>query len=290
MSKKTRSRRSAPISKAAAKRALVAKAVTPAGKELAARAAISGARASAGTASAPERSEADEFVQRILSSLWAGIESGDPLRAEIETSTCMGIPYVLGQRDPAEIESFISTVLVDGAVRRETPDGAALLRVLMALGAKGVKKSASQALAQLTDIGIYPPEWVTEIGKVTPGQAWRRYDVFGDDEAIAATFGYGESEHGVVVQVDLTGIPIATAVGVATNAGNLIEAMSHHEDEFDRSEQISLAEARRPRRAGGGSGSGRGAGRRRSRWTGPGPGPAQTGSAALPCDGALRPG
>lgn len=250
MSKKTRSRRSAPISKAAAKRALVAKAVTPAGKELAARAAISGARASAGTASAgtasaPERSEANEFVQRILSSLWAGVESGDPLRAEIETSTCMGIPYVLSQRDPAEIESFISTVLVDGAVRRETPDGAALLRVLMALGAKGVKKSASQALAQLTDIGIYPPEWVTEIGKVTPGQAWRRYDVFGDDEAIAATFGYGESEHGVVVQVDLTGIPIATAVGVATNAGNLIEAMSHHEDEFDRSEQISLAEARR---------------------------------------------
>jgi hypothetical protein len=245
VSKKTRSRRSAPISKAAAKRALVAKAVTPAGKELAARAAISSARANSGTASAPERSEADEFVQRILSGLWAGIESGNPLRAEIETSTCMGIPYVLGQRDPAEIESFISTVLVDGAVRRETPDGAALLRVLMALGAKGVRKPASQALAQLTDIGIYPPEWVTEIGKVTPGQAWRRYDVFGDDEAIAATFGYGESEHGVVVQVDLTGIPVATAVGLATNAENLIEAMSRDEGDFDRSEQIHLAEARR---------------------------------------------
>ncbi len=211
MSKKTRSRRSEPIR----------------------------------TATAPERSEADEFVQRILSGLWAGVESGDPLRAEIETSTCMGIPYVLGQREPAEIESFIATVLVNGAVRRETPDGAALLRVLMALGAKGVKKSASQALAKLTDMGIYPPEWVTEIGKVTPGRAWRRYDVFGDDEAIAATFSYGDSEHGVVVQVDLTGIPVATAVGLATNAGNLIEAMSRHEDDFDRSEQIHLAEARR---------------------------------------------
>ena len=205
----------------------------------------SSARASHGPASAPERSEADEFVQRILSGLWTEVESGDPLRAEIETSTCMGIPYVLGQRDPAEIESFISTVLVDGAVRRETPDGAALLRVLMTLGAKGVKKSASRALAELTDIGIYPPEWVTEIGKVTPGQAWRRYDVFGDDEAIAATFSYGDSEHGVVVQVDLTGIPIVTAVGLATNVGNLIEAMSRHEDDFDRSEQIHLAEARR---------------------------------------------
>jgi hypothetical protein len=117
VSKKTRSRGSAPASSA---------------------------RASHGPASAPERSEADEFVQRILSGLWTEVESGDPLRAEIETSTCMGIPYVLGQRDPAEIESFISTVLVDGAVRRETPDGAALLRVLMTLGAKGVKKSASR--------------------------------------------------------------------------------------------------------------------------------------------------
>jgi hypothetical protein len=208
-------------------------------------AAISSARAAPGTPGIPERSEADEFVQRILSSLWAAVESGNPLRAEIETSTCMGIPYVLGQRAPAEIESFITTVLVDGAARRQTPDGAALLRVLMALGARGIKKTASQALAQLTDLGIYPPEWVTEIGKVTPGQAWRRYDVFGDDEAIAATFGYGESEHGVVVQVDLTGIPVATAVGVATNAANLIEAMSHHEDEFDRSEPVSLAQARR---------------------------------------------
>jgi hypothetical protein len=46
---------------------------------------------------------------------------------------------------------------------------------------------------------------VTEIGKVTPGQAWRRYDVFGDDEAIAVTFSYGEAEHGIVVQVDLAG-------------------------------------------------------------------------------------
>ncbi|MGD0066066.1 MAG: hypothetical protein ABSB76_21795 [Streptosporangiaceae bacterium] len=219
MSKKTQARRSAGTSRAGTSRA--------------------------GTSSAPERSEADEFVQRILSGLWAGVESGDPLRAEIEASTCMGIPYVLGQRDPAEIESFISSVLVDGAVRRETPDGAALLRVLMALSARGVKKAASEALAQLTDIGIYPPEWVTEIGKVTPGQAWRRYDVFGDNEAIAATFGYGESEHGVVVQVDLTGIPVVTAVGVATNTANLIEAMSKPDDDFDRSEQISLAQARR---------------------------------------------
>jgi hypothetical protein len=238
VSKKTASKKTA-AKRAAAKRAVSQKAVS--------QKAVSQKAVARKTRSLPEegRDEANEFVDQILSGLWSGIESGNPLKAEIETSTCMGIPYVLGQRDPAEIESFIIKVLVDEGARRESPDGAALLRVLMALGVKGVKKAASQALAQLTDVGVYPPEWVTEIGKVTPGQAWRRYDVFGDDEAIATTFSYGDSEHGVVVQVDLTGIPMATAVGVATNAETLIAAMSGQEDEFDRSEQISLVEARR---------------------------------------------
>jgi hypothetical protein len=47
------------------------------------------------------------------------------------------------------------------------------------------------------------------------------------------------------MQVDLTGIAITTAIGVATNAANLIEAVRREDDEFDRAEQISLAEARR---------------------------------------------
>ena len=180
----------------------------------------------------------------MLSSLWEGVASGDPLRAELETATCMAFPYVLGQRDPADIESFIDTVLVKGAVRRRNPDGAALLRLLMTLGTAQTRRAASRALAELTGEGIYPPEWVTEIGKATPGQAWRRYDVFGDDEAIAVTFSYGEAEHGIVVQVDLAGIPVATAIGVSSDAAKLIEAISGNNEEFDRSEQISLAEAR----------------------------------------------
>jgi len=188
--------------------------------------------------------EADEIVQDVLSKLWEGVASGDPLRAELETATCMAFPYVLGQRDPADIESFIDTVLVQGARRRRNPDGAALLRLLMTLGTQATRRAASRALAELTGEGIYPPEWVTEIGKVTPGQAWRRFDVFGDDEAIAVTFSYGETEHGIVVQIDLAGIPVATAIGVSSNAARLIEAISGNNEEFDRSEQISLAEAR----------------------------------------------
>ena len=202
------------------------------------------ARATAGQEGDISQAEADAFVQQVLTSLWEGVASGDPLRAELETATCMAFPYVLGQRDPADIESFIDTVLVRGALRRRNPDGAALLRLLMALGTPKTRRAASRALAELTGQGIYPPEWVTEIGKAAPGQAWRRYDVFGDDEAIAVTFSYGEAEHGIVVQVDLASIPVATAIGVSSDAAKLIEAISGNNEEFDRSEQISLAEAR----------------------------------------------
>ncbi len=100
----------------------------------------------------------------------------------------------------------------------------------MALGTAKTKKAASRALAELTGAGIYPPDWVTEIGKPVPGQAWRRYDVFGDDEAVLVTFSYGEVEHAVVVQVDLTGIPVATAAGVAPDPASLIEAINRNSD------------------------------------------------------------
>jgi hypothetical protein len=81
----------------------------------------------------------------VLSSLWGAIAAGDPLRAELETSTCMAIPHVAGQRDPAETESFVSTVLVNEAIRRQTPDGAAMLRTLMSLGTPAIRKVASRA-------------------------------------------------------------------------------------------------------------------------------------------------
>ena len=163
----------------------------------------------------------------------------------------MEIPRVLGVRDVAEEEQFRATVLVEGARRRRNPDGAALLRLLMAMGTAATKRAASRALAEMTGEGVYPPEWVTEIGKAAPGRAWRRYDVFGDDEAVAVTFTYGEAEHGILVQVDLAGIPVAIAAGVSSRADRLIEAITGGIGEegglgeFDRSETISLADARR---------------------------------------------
>ena len=195
-------------------------------------------------ASAPGREDPDDLVERIVGSLWRAVAAGDLLRAELEAATCMALPRV-GQLAPRDAQAFISKVLVKEAIRQPSADGAAMLRLLMALGSPATKRSASQALGQLTEAGMYPPDWVTGAGKAIPVQAWRRYDVFGDDEAIAVTFRYGDAEHGVVGQIDLTGIPVAVAVGVATSAASLIEAINREDDPFDRTEQIDLAEARR---------------------------------------------
>ena len=59
------------------------------------------------------------------------------------------------------------------------------------------------------------------------------------------TFSYGEAEHAIVAQVDLTGPPTAVMVGVTPNPADVIEGMTRDDDEFERVESISLAEARR---------------------------------------------
>jgi hypothetical protein len=185
----------------------------------------------------------DTLVERMMGALWRAVAAGDVLKAELEAATCMALPRV-GRLAPDDAQGFISKVLVDEAVRQPSADGAAMLRLLMSLGSPTTKRAASQALAQLTQSGFYPPDWVTGVGKAEPVQAWRRYDVFGDDEGIAVTFRYGEAEHGIIGHVDLTGIPVAVAVGVAVDSASLIEAMTREDDPFDRVEQIGLAEAR----------------------------------------------
>jgi hypothetical protein len=195
-------------------------------------------------ASAAGSEDPGTLVERMMGSLWRAVAAGDLLRSELEAATCMALPRV-GRLAPEDAQAFISKVLVDEAIRRPSPEGAAMLRLLMSLGSPSTKRSASQALARLTEAGVYPPDWVTGAGKAVPVQAWRRYDVFGDDEAIAVTFRYGETEHGIVGQVDLTGIPIAIAVAVAADGASLIEALSRESDPLDRVEQIGLAEARR---------------------------------------------
>jgi hypothetical protein len=156
----------------------------------------------------------------------------------------MAIPRLTAEMDPAQADAFISGPMVSGARQHRSAEGAALLRLLMALGSPAVKRAASAALADLTAAGRYPADWVNQVGKPVPVQAWRRYDVFGDDEAVAVTYRYGDTEHGIVVQTDLVSIPTVVTIAVADDTAKLQEVIGTPQDEFGRAEQITLAQAR----------------------------------------------
>jgi hypothetical protein len=245
VSKKTGQRRSGTAKKApAAARAAAARssaATTTARGD--APAGLSRQAGLGGRVSAARDEEA-AVVERLLGRLLTAVAAGDPLKAELETATFMSIPHAMGKATPQEVEDFIAKIMVDGAVSLRTPDGAALLRLLALLGSPATKRAASQGLGRLTQAGVYPPDWVTEAGKPVPAQAWRRYDVFGDHEVVAVTFSYGEAEHAIVAQVDLTGLPTAVMVGVTPNPADVIEGITRDDDESERVEPISLAEAR----------------------------------------------
>jgi hypothetical protein len=187
----------------------------------------------------------EKALERVVSELLVTVSAGDPLRAELHTAMVMGMWHAGRGMDPDDIDAIVFGTLIEGAERRRAPEGAALLRLVMSLGSPAIKKSASQALARLTTAGIYPPEWVTEIGKAVPLQAWRRYDVFGDSETLAVTFRYGEREHGIAVRVKLTAIPVATVVAVTPEPADLDQILNVEDDPFERVEPIGLAEARR---------------------------------------------
>src|SRR5271155_50405 len=89
-------------------------------------------------ASAPGREDPGNLVERMVGSLWRAVAAGDLLRAELEAATCMALPRV-GQLAPGDAQAFISKVLVDGAVRQPSEEGAAVLRLLMSLGSPATK-------------------------------------------------------------------------------------------------------------------------------------------------------
>jgi len=75
VSNKNKSRRRAPASQARASQARTSQA--------------SASQAAAGQDGDISQAEADAIVRDVLSKLWEGVASGDPLRAELETATCM---------------------------------------------------------------------------------------------------------------------------------------------------------------------------------------------------------
>jgi hypothetical protein len=93
--------------------------------------------------------------------------------------------------------------LVSAAERSGTPEALATLRVLAAVGSPPLSAAASAAAGRLAGQGISEPAWTASIGAPTPGECWRYGDARGQQEAVTATFWYGERGHVLSVLLDL---------------------------------------------------------------------------------------
>jgi hypothetical protein len=182
-------------------------------------------------------------VTAALAELRSAIEADDQLTAEVRASALLAAPAAGGRR--ADAERFAASLITAAARWDSRPAAAAFCRILMVLGTATVKKMASGALRELTQSGVYPPDWVAGIGKPAPGQAWRRVDAFGDDEAIAVTYSYGETRFAALAMIDLTLVPVAVTVGIAADPDKLIASLESSGPLGERWEEIPLARARR---------------------------------------------
>ena len=182
-------------------------------------------------------------MAQALDELWGVLSTGNLLDAEVQVAGLLALP-ALNRGTRADAQEFVGALIAAAARKQPASSAAAFYRLLMALGAPSVKKMASGALREVTSSGVYPPNWVTEIGKPVPGQAWHRYNVFGDEEAVVVTFAYGEARHGLLVRIDRTVLPIATVIGISPEPEQLVSAITGEGSPLERTDQVSLAVAR----------------------------------------------
>jgi hypothetical protein len=189
-------------------------------------------------------SDGAEAIDRALAELWTSISSGDVLSAEMQASSLIALPLLTGGTD-AEYDLLAAALVSAAEARGHEPEGAAFLRLVMAFGPRAVKRQASQALAGFTDDGVYPAEWVSGIGKPTPGQAYRGRDMFGDHEVILVTFSYADAEHALLVSLDLAELPTVVSMSLTTDVPRLLKFFEDSDDLIERLEPLTPSEARR---------------------------------------------
>jgi hypothetical protein len=173
-------------------------------------------------------------LAQMLSALWATLRAGDVLQAEVETARCFTIFRQLGIDEEKSDSIFIGMAKQGG-----NPEDAALLRLIMLLGAPAVRGQARTALGELTAKGVYPASWVAEAGKAEPVAASRVYSVYGDWEDIHVRFRYESGEHTLVARVDLANLPQVRHLTLAEG-----EVALDRDLPFAGIEEISFADAR----------------------------------------------
>ena len=138
-------------------------------------------------------SPADTVAAVLTEARMVLAEIDSPLDAELWGSDILAALGSGGRTD----------ALVPAAERSGTPEALATLRVLGAVGSPPLSAAASAAAARLAGQGISEPAWTASIGAPTPGECWRYGDARGQQEAVTATFWYGERGHVLSVLLDL---------------------------------------------------------------------------------------
>lgn len=164
--------------------------------------------------------------------------------AEVSASVLAALPERADGLDE-DTRRLVIAAMTREASQQYGPVGAAYLRLLMSLGSPVLKREASRQLAEFTEDGVYPPEWVSSIGKPTPVRAWRTYDVYGDREVIVVTYAYGDAEHALLLSLDRTELPTVDLISVGADGEAMLTMLREQARPYERSEELTLAEARR---------------------------------------------
>lgn len=182
-------------------------------------------------------------LDAALDKLWESINAGDVLAAEVQASELLALPGLSDDGNEFNAQ-VVAGLIARGARVLAPPEQAAFLRLLVALGTKAVKRQASEDLSKLAADDVYPPEWVTRIGKAVPGQAYLARDAFGDQELVAVTFSYDDAEHAIAVGIDLAELPAVTMAGLSRTPDLFLKGIEDDTLFGGRLEPITLAEAR----------------------------------------------
>jgi len=143
--------------------------------------------------------------QQVLADLLDGFapllaRGAGPLAAELCGAEFLSSIRVIDP-DGAGLPALL-TDLIGRAEARGGPEALAMLRVLAATGPHDIRPVAAGAGDRLVAGGLTDPPWAAGLGRPKVGASFGYADFFGDQEAIALTFGYGRKRHAVVVLID----------------------------------------------------------------------------------------
>jgi hypothetical protein len=125
-----------------------------------------------------------------------------PLDAELIVSEMLGTWW--GKRlAHADVEELVGEALVEHAAKAATPAALALLTGIAYLGTPRQAAKAERAALPLIAAGVARPGWAKLVGMVAPDECFVSRDVYGDQDSIVCTYGYGGEEyHALVVVID----------------------------------------------------------------------------------------